>query len=135
MSPRSGTAIPITGRNGTRTYEARHAIAAAVGVAPMIPASVMSAPEVAAAVACSLRDGYPPIATHRILDDIEAKRSRVTQLAEATADMNRLLADQHATRVAQAMAIGRARAAAVAVKLDAAAWRDHPGYRAEWRLP
>jgi len=78
------------------------------------------------------RDGLcAHIARHdpdRARREVAAKRGRLALLVEATAEMDRLLADDTAGRVEQAMAIGRARAAAVAVKHDAAVWSDHPDY-------
>ena len=68
----------------------------------------------------------------RDLRDIAAKRARLALMAEATAEMDKLLADQHAGDVNRAMAIGRARAATVAVKYDAAIWSDHFDYQAEF---
>jgi hypothetical protein len=69
----------------------------------------------------------------RGLREVAAKRARLALMIEATAEMDRLLADEHAGRVDQAMAIGRARSATVAVKHDATVWSDHPDYRAEWK--
>lgn len=78
----------------------------------------------------------PHIARHdpaRVLREVAAKRARLALMAEATAEMDRLLADESAGRAGHAMAIGRARAATMAVKHDAAVWDGHPGYRDEWR--
>jgi Family of unknown function (DUF6221) len=69
----------------------------------------------------------------RVLREVEAKRKRLALMADAQADMDRLLADKHAGRAEQAMAVGRARGATVAVKYDAEVYSDHPGYRAEWK--
>jgi hypothetical protein len=69
----------------------------------------------------------------RALREVAAKRGRLALMTEATAEMDRLLADEHAGRVDQAMAIGRARSATVAVKHDATVWSDHPDYRAGWK--
>lgn len=69
----------------------------------------------------------------RALRKVEAGRKRLALMAEATAEMNRLIADDNANRSDQAMAVGRARAATVAVKYDAEVWSDHPDYREEWK--
>lgn len=68
----------------------------------------------------------------RALLEVEAKRKRLALMTEAHAVMDRLLADKHAGDAARAMAVGRARAATVAVKYDAAVWSGHPDYRAGW---
>jgi hypothetical protein len=68
----------------------------------------------------------------RELREVAAKRGRLALMIEATAEMDRLLADDTAGKVDQAMAIGRARAATVAVKYDSAVYSDHPDYRPEW---
>ena len=68
----------------------------------------------------------------RALAEITAKRGRLTLMTDATADMNRLLADETASMPDRAMAIGRARAATVAVKHDATIWSDHDDYQARW---
>lgn len=68
-----------------------------------------------------------------VLADLAAKRGRLTLMAEATAEMDRLLADDTAGTVDQAMAIGRARGATVAVKYDATVYASHPGYQARWK--
>lgn len=70
-----------------------------------------------------------------VLREVEAGRARLALMAEATADMNRLLADKTAAVVDQAMAIGRARAATVAVKWDAIVHIAHPDYMPEWKPP
>lgn len=68
----------------------------------------------------------------RALREVAAKRKRLTLMIEATAEMDKLLADEHAGDVARAMAIGRARAATVGVKIDAEIWHDHPDYDQKW---
>ena len=73
--------------------------------------------------------GYPA----RVLREAGAGRKRLALMAEATAEMDRLIADDHAGRSDQAMAVGRARAATVAVKYDAEVYDSHPDYREEWR--
>jgi hypothetical protein len=67
----------------------------------------------------------------RALREVEAKRKRVALMTEAQAEMDRLIADPGADRAGQAMAVGRARAATVAVKYDAAVWSDHADYKGE----
>ena len=74
-------------------------------------------------------DRFRPL---RMLRETAAKRARLALMIEATAEMDRLLADANAGTVDQAMAIGRARAATVAVKHDAAIWSEHPDYRPSW---
>lgn len=69
----------------------------------------------------------------RELREVEAKRKRLALMNEAHAEMDRLLADKHAGLPDQAMAVGRARAATVAVKHDAEVYSDHPDYRQEWK--
>jgi hypothetical protein len=68
----------------------------------------------------------------RMLREVAAKRARLALMIEAHADMDRLLADDTAGDVARAMAIGRARAASVGAKHDAAVHSDHPDYRQKW---
>jgi Family of unknown function (DUF6221) len=65
----------------------------------------------------------------RELREVAAKRARLALMIEATEEMDRLIADDDANRSDQAMAIGRCRAATVAVKCDAAIWNDHPDYQ------
>lgn len=69
----------------------------------------------------------------RVLRDVEAGRARLVLMIEATAEMDRLLADESAAVAEQAMAIGRARAATVAVKWDAMVHIAHPDYMPEWK--
>ena len=64
----------------------------------------------------------------RVLREVEAKRARLALLAEAQAELDKLLADEHASPMDQAMAVGRVRGAWLAVRHDAAIWRDHPDY-------
>jgi hypothetical protein len=68
----------------------------------------------------------------RVLREVAAKRARLALMAQATKDMDAALANSSAGRVEQAMAIGRARAATLAVKYDAAIWGDHPDYDPAW---
>lgn len=63
----------------------------------------------------------------RELREVEAKRARLALMIEAQANLDSLLTDT-ANRRDQAEAIGRARAATVAVTHDAAVWSDHPDY-------
>lgn len=65
---------------------------------------------------------------------VTAKRKRLALMSEAHAAMNKIIADENADRADQAMAVGRARAATVAVKTDAEVYRDHPDYQARWKL-
>jgi hypothetical protein len=69
----------------------------------------------------------------RALREVEAKRARLALMIEARGEMDKLLAGDTAGRVDQAMAIGRARGATVAVKHDVAVWSDHPDYDEAWR--
>lgn len=69
----------------------------------------------------------------RVLREVEAKRARLALMTEAVAEMDKLLADDTASKIDQAMAVGRARAATVAVKHDAAVYSDHPDYDEKWR--
>lgn len=83
------------------------------------------------------RETAEHIARHdpgRALREVAAKRARLALMTEAHAEMDKLLADKHAGDVERAMAIGRARAATVAVKHDAAIWNGHADYRAEWAV-
>jgi predicted amino acid dehydrogenase len=68
----------------------------------------------------------------RVKREIAAKRGRLALMTVAHAEMDRLIADEDADRADQAMAIGRARGATVAVKYDAAVWSDHPDYLQKW---
>jgi hypothetical protein len=67
--------------------------------------------------------------------DADAKRNRLALMGDAHAEMDKLLADKHAGVADQAMAIGRARGATVAVKYDVAIYSDHPDFKPEWALP
>lgn len=69
----------------------------------------------------------------RVLREVAAKQKRLALMIEAHAEMDKLLADDHAGDVERAMAVGRARAATVAAKIDAEIWSDHPDYRAGWK--
>ena len=71
----------------------------------------------------------------RTLREVEAGRARVALMTEATAEMDRLLADETALVADQAMAVGRARAATVVVKWDAMVHIAHPDYMPEWKPP
>ena len=99
------------------------------------------------AIGVVLVDGEPLIEGHiagltahialhdpsRVLREVEAGRKRLALMAEAHTEMDRLLADDHAGRVDQAMAVGRARGATVAVKYDAEVYSDHPDWNPGWR--
>jgi hypothetical protein len=63
----------------------------------------------------------------RELREVAAKRARLALMTEAQAKLDGLLTDT-ANRRDQAEALGRARAATVAVTHDAAVWSDHPDY-------
>jgi len=68
-----------------------------------------------------------------MLRDIEAKRARLTLMADAHEKMDRLLRADTITRTADdAMAIGSAAAATMAVKHDATIWADHADYQQRW---
>jgi len=69
---------------------------------------------------------------NRMRREVAAKRARLALMIETTTEMDRLLADKHAGKVDQAMAIGRARSATVAVKHDAEIWRDHADWQSGW---
>ena len=73
------------------------------------------------------------LAGDRMLREVEAKRARLALLAEATAEMDKLLADKHAGIADQAMAVGRVRGARMAVRYDAALYSDHPDWNPDWR--
>lgn len=75
----------------------------------------------------------PPTTAQRILADIAAKRNRITMMTEAHAVLDRLAADDSAGITEQAMALGSARAATVAVKYDAQLWSAHPGFDPKWK--
>ena len=68
----------------------------------------------------------------RELREVAAKRARLALMIETMDEMDRLIADDDASIADQAMAIGRCRAATVAVKHDAAIWSDHPDYQQKW---
>lgn len=65
----------------------------------------------------------------RALREAAAKRARLALMDEAVGEMDRLLADDDAAKIDQGVAIGRARAAVVAVKHDAVVYSGHPDYR------
>ncbi len=67
----------------------------------------------------------------RVLREVTAKRKRLALMTEAHAAMDKIIADDTADRADQTMAVGRARAATVAVKYDAAVWSDHADYKGE----
>lgn len=69
----------------------------------------------------------------RALREVEAKRKRLALMIEAQAALDKLIADDAAPRSDQAMAVGRARSATVAVKIDAEIWSGHPGYKEAWK--
>jgi hypothetical protein len=99
------------------------------------------------AIGVVLVDGEPLIEGHitgltahiarhdpaRVLREAGAMRARLALLAEAQAELDRLLADEHASPMDQAMAVGRVRGARMAVRYDAAVWRDYPDYDEAWR--
>ena len=66
------------------------------------------------------------------LREVAAKRARLALMIEATEEMDRLVADDDVSTPDQTMAIGRCRAATVAVKHDAAVYSDHPDYQRRW---
>jgi hypothetical protein len=72
--------------------------------------------------------GYPA----RVLREVAAKRARIALMIEAMEEMDNLIADDDAERADQHVAIGRYRAATVAVKHDATVYSDHPDYREKW---
>lgn len=72
------------------------------------------------------------IVPERVRREVAAKRARLTLMIEATEEMDRLIADDDASTADQTLAIGRCRAATVAVKHDAAVYSDHPDYQQKW---
>jgi Family of unknown function (DUF6221) len=79
------------------------------------------------------RGARRPLDPKRAKQEIEAKRARLALFDWALTETGRLLADDDAEKINQGAAIGCCEAARTGVKLDAAVYRDHPGYQQEWK--
>ena len=110
-------------------HRERSAVAADNGRSPLLLGSFEGPHGAADALHAVLHDPA------RTLLEVAAKRARLALMTEAQEKLDKLLADDHASRMDQAMAVGRAAAATVAVKHDAAVYSTQPGYRPEWAVP